>query len=278
MHLIFLLLIGVSGERQRRYLEDDDVPIIEVFDLTHPTTWQDMEEFYSAIAKGWKICINCGIPGLGTGLHLEHSTKLGSMQPATIPTEYLLTRLAIIDVSHMTKQISSSLILSLDVALQWMVLKHDPREPTLLLFNFGWKSKSTKRQCICKIPGLSYELAEYIARNLTRVVGVATDAPSLESEETREMALRTVSNVLGKNGVYIIENVNIKRKLPERGCMALAMPLKMREVSYVPARLTVFCPKQKTDRFVTIALKKPGQTKELIKVDGDVDLYEILNK
>lgn len=62
--------------------------------------------------------------------------------------------------------------------------------------------------------GLSYELAEWIAANLSHVVGVATDAPTFESEQTREFASRTVSNVLGRSGIYMIENVNFRRKVP----------------------------------------------------------------
>lgn len=63
-------------------------------------------------------------------------------------------------------------------------------------------------------PGLSYELAEWISANLSHVVGVATDTPTFESEQTREFASRTVSNVLGRSGVYMIENVHIRRKMP----------------------------------------------------------------
>ncbi|OWR53253.1 Kynurenine formamidase [Danaus plexippus plexippus] len=161
-----------------------------------------------------KICINCGIPGLGTGLHLEHLGSTGSMQPAVIPSEYLVTRLSIIDVSYLAKS-NPSLVLSLDVALQWPVLKYDPLEPTLVLFKFGWSaSNQLKRRCVCKIPGLSYELADFIASNLSHVVGVATDAPTLESDQTRELTKHTVSNVLGRSGVYMIENVHINGRIP----------------------------------------------------------------
>lgn len=59
--------------------------------------------------------------------------------------------------------------------------------------------------------------------------------------------------------------------------MSLALPLKMLEAAYVPTRLTVFCPTRKTDRFVTLALKKPEETMELVKADKDVDLAEIMN-
>ncbi|VVC92816.1 unnamed protein product, partial [Leptidea sinapis] len=87
------------------------------------------------------------------------------------------------------------------------ILKNDPSEPTLVVFKFGWEPPADlTRQCVCNISGLSYELAEYIAQNLTRVVGVATDAPTLESNETRENKDRTVSTILGKNGIYMMEN------------------------------------------------------------------------
>ncbi|XP_026487000.2 uncharacterized protein LOC113394044 [Vanessa tameamea] len=253
---------------------DEDLSIIDVFDLTNPTTWKELNEYYSAIDRNWKICVNCGIPGLGTGIHLEHTGASGSMQPAVIPTEYLLTRLEVIDVSYIAK-LERDLTLTLDVALQWPILKHDPREPTLILFKFGWTETNLKRKCICKIPGLSYELAEWIAANLSHVVGVATDAPSLESEQTREMTTRTVSNVLGRSGVYMIENVNLRRSLPERGCMAIVMPLKMLETSYVPTRLAALCPAH-SDGLVNIALRRTshGQTSSRV---NEVDLYEIMN-
>lgn len=65
-----------------------------------------------------------------------------------------------------------------------------------------------------ELPGLSYELAEWIAANLSHVVGVATDTPTFESEQTREFASRTVSNVLGRSGIYMIENVYFRGKMP----------------------------------------------------------------
>ncbi|KAJ0176969.1 hypothetical protein K1T71_006978 [Dendrolimus kikuchii] len=128
---------------------------------------------------------------------------------------------------------------------------------------------------------LSYELAEWIATNLSHVVGVATDAPTLESDQTREFSARTVSNLLGKNGVFMIENVNIERKIPEQGCMALVMPLKLHNVNHVPTRLTAFCPSIKTDLRVALALKKAEKNKKLETISSrvyDVNLEEILNQ
>ncbi|XP_034830779.2 uncharacterized protein [Maniola hyperantus] len=234
-----------------------------------------MAEYYEAVEKHWKICLNCSIPGLGTGIHLEYSSS-GSMQPAAIPTEYLLTRLAIIDVSYLAT-VNPALVLSLEVALQWTVLKHDPHQPTLVLFKFGWKEVNQQRKCVCKIPGLSYELAEYIAANLSHVVGVATDAPTLESEHTREMTSRTVSNVLARNGVYMIENVYLRKRIPDHGCMTIAMPLKMLEASYVPCRLTAFCAAQHSDRHVSIALKRVASSAPATSRRNQVQLEELLD-
>ncbi|CAH0719634.1 unnamed protein product, partial [Brenthis ino] len=264
--------IFAEGSFQKQYYEEDST--IDVFDLTQPTIWQELNEYYSAIEKHWKICINCGVPGLGTAIHLEHTGSSG-MKPAIIPPEYLVTRLTLIDVSYLTKM-ESNFVLTLDVALQWPVIKHDSKEPTLILFNFGWKQTNLKRKCVCKIPGLSYDLASWIAANLSHVVGVATDAPTLESDQTREMTSYTVSNILAKSGIYMIENVNFRKRLPERGCMTIAMPLMMLDASYVPTHLTAFCPSRQSDRQVTIALKKATTTFSKSRIN-EVDLNEILN-
>ncbi|KAL0840906.1 hypothetical protein ABMA28_014705 [Loxostege sticticalis] len=258
----------------------DNMGMINVVDLTKPTTWKELSSYYMAVERHWKMCINCGVPGLGTAMHLDFAnSEPGSMHPAIIPTEFLLTRLSIIDVSALTK-LHPSLVLSLDVALQWMSVKTDPKEPTLLLFKFGWKAEpGTKRTCVCETPGLSYELAEWIAANLSHVVGVATDTPTLESEQTREFTTRTINNLLGKSGVYMIENVNLKRKVPETGCMAIAMPLMLLHSNYVPTRLTAFCPSTKTDHRVMIALKKHGDGgKRVGSRVYDVNLEEIMDE
>ncbi|KAM3955561.1 LOW QUALITY PROTEIN: uncharacterized protein ACR2FA_010520 [Aphomia sociella] len=226
--------------------------------------------FYSISAYfSRKICFNCGVPGLGTSMHLDHANMAGSMHPATKPPEFLLTRLIIIDVSHMS-QLNPNLVLTLDVALQ-IPLKHDPHEPTLLFFGWKYTPKSIK-SCTCNIPGLSYELAEWIATNLTHVVGVATNTPTLESQQTQELNNRTIAYILGKRGVYMIENV-MKSKI-DRGCMSIAMPLKM-HIHYVPTRLTAFCP-SKTDQ-VMMALRKIGDLKKTPSTVYDVNLDEILN-
>ncbi|XP_035432955.1 uncharacterized protein LOC118264530 [Spodoptera frugiperda] len=277
---VFLVTFLLHMSHVYYCIEDPDR--IDVVDMTKPTTWRDLAIYYGAVEKHWKMCINCGVPDLGTGIHLEHTGSTGSMHPAVIPSEYLLSRLSIVDVSTLTT-LNPSVVLTLDVALQWAALKHDPKEPTLLLFKFGWTEEDNSRinvgACVCKVPGLSYELAEWIAANLSHVVGVATDTPTFESEQTREFASRTVSNVLGRSGIYMIENVHFRRKMPEQGCMALAMPLKLLNAPYVPTRLTAFCPSTKSDLHVVMALKKeiPIQTRLPNSRVYDVNLDEILS-
>ncbi|XP_075973371.1 uncharacterized protein LOC142974760 [Anticarsia gemmatalis] len=281
---LFMIVLKARATFSGRGIDLQDK--IDVVDMTKPTAWQDMSMYYGAMEKHWKMCINCGTPSLGTGMHLEHSETTGSMHPAVIPSEYLLSRLTVIDVTGVTVN-NPTLVLTLDVALQWMALKHDPKEPTLLLFRFGWPEHQNKQinvgTCVCKVPGLSYELAEWIAANLSHVVGVATDAPTFESEQTREFASRTVSNVLGRSGIYMIENVNYRRKVPEQGCLALAMPLKLLNSVYVPTRLTAFCPalgtNRQTDKHVVMALRKDTQTQTRMPNSRvyDVNLDEILS-
>ncbi|XP_072932275.1 uncharacterized protein [Epargyreus clarus] len=272
--IIFVVVVGKSNQKNSK---DQESSMIDIIDLTYPTTWEGLSDFYGAMEKRWKICVNCGIPGLGTAIHMGHTSYEGSVKPAVIPTEYLLTRLEIIDVSYLAK-LDPDLSLSLDVARQWSILKRDPKESTLLLFKFGWKQTSTKRQCVCRIPGISYELADWIASNLSHVVGIGTDAPTLETHETRELSARTVSNVLGKSGIYIIANVHLRKRLPAHSCMSIAMPLKLLEAHYVPTRLTAFCPSRKTDRKATIALMNKPLPLHIQKSRMfEVNLNEILN-
>lgn len=90
-------------------------------------------------------------------------------------TTILLFLVTVIDLTGMTA-INPTIVLTLDVALQWAALKHDPREPTLLLFRFGWTEEDNNnmniRSCTCKVPG---ESNEYIFNCLGRV----TAFPSL---------------------------------------------------------------------------------------------------
>lgn len=62
---------------------------------------------------------------------------------------------AVIDLSTHAAS-APNLVLSLEVAQQWPVMKRDPKEPTLLLFKFGWKDNRPAyraKSCICNIPG-----------------------------------------------------------------------------------------------------------------------------
>jgi hypothetical protein len=74
-------------------------------------------------------------------------------QPNSI---FFLSLVSVIDITTLTKK-NPSYVLTLDVALQWLPLKHDPKEPTLLLFKFGWvEDPYMKKTCVCKIPGNNF--------------------------------------------------------------------------------------------------------------------------
>ncbi|XP_053607297.1 uncharacterized protein LOC128673466 [Plodia interpunctella] len=273
--VVYFLINSCLGTFERPLSKDQTK--IAVLDLTKPTTWSELSEYFLAVEKHWKICVNCGIPGLGTSMHLDKfGADGGGTYPAVIPPEFLLTRLKVIDVSKIAKQ-DHNFVLTLNIAMQWMAVKRDPAEPTLLLFKFGWFAPpGNKRGCACSIPGISFELAQWIAGNLSHVVGVATDCPTVESHETREFSTRTIANVLGRSGVYMIESVRVHKKVPEQGCMTLALPLKMLHSVYVPTRLVAFCPTKLTDQRVVIGLRKSDIT-EFINRESDINLEDIMS-
>ena len=61
--------------------------------------------------------------------------------------------------------------------------------------------------------------------------------------------------------------------------MALAMPLKLLNVAYVPTRVTAFCPTTHSDLSVVMALKKDVQSQSRLPHSRvyDVNLDEILS-
>ncbi|XP_047995584.1 uncharacterized protein LOC125233572 [Leguminivora glycinivorella] len=187
---------------------------IDLFDLSHPVRWKDMQNVYLEIAAQtqWQVCYNCGFPEMGTSIHYQYH-GWNAMKPAAIPLNNLLTRLIVIDVSSLAKS-DPNLVLSLDDARRFLSVENGPFRPTILLFKFGWHdhpSYGLDFKCFCQIPGISFDLAAWIAVQLSHVVGVATDAPSLESEETRNATAKTVSALFGKSGVFMIENVDARR-------------------------------------------------------------------
>ncbi|KAJ8730359.1 hypothetical protein PYW07_017397 [Mythimna separata] len=278
----YILLVTIITQMSQRMKCISESKSIDLFDLTKPTTWRAMSRYYGAIEKHWKIpCNTCGTPHLGTGFHMGYTGSMGSMQPAIVPTEYLLSRLLVVDVSALTEH-NPAMVLTLDVALQWPALKHDPIEPTLLFFKFGWKEadswKINMKTCNCKVPGLSFELAEWIAANLSHVIGVATDTPTFESAQTRESSSTTVSKLLGMSGIYMIENVLYRKNMPEQGCLAITMPLKLLNAGYAPTRLTAFCPNSRSDRSVVLGLTKIDLHEKMPNSRlYDVNLDEILS-
>ncbi|KOB74794.1 putative cyclase [Operophtera brumata] len=142
-------------------------------------------------------------------MHLGHTASLEVIHPASIPPEYLSTQLAIIDVSSHT-ELNEEFILTLDVALQFMVLKHDPRDPTLVLFKFGWKEEDSMRRTIsCTYEGcmsiaapLKLVHANYVPTRLTAF------CPSTKTEQGH-VSLTLKKNTIGQASKSRLYDVNL---------------------------------------------------------------------
>lgn len=54
MNSIVLVIFAFHlGKGLTRSPIDDDLQVIQVFDLTHPTTWKDMTEYFNALERQW---------------------------------------------------------------------------------------------------------------------------------------------------------------------------------------------------------------------------------
>ncbi|GBP05514.1 Kynurenine formamidase [Eumeta japonica] len=92
------------------------------------------------------------------------------------------------------------------------------------------------------LPGLSVEVAEWIATTYKNVVGVGVDVPSVDPASSVDYGAR---KILLDAGLYILENVKMDDYIPEASCTALVMPAKHRRRETGGVRLTAICPRQR---------------------------------
>ncbi|GBP05516.1 Kynurenine formamidase [Eumeta japonica] len=102
-------------------------------------------------------------------------------------------------------------------------------------------AKLASRKAMPKFDSLSVEVAEWITTSYKNIVGVGVDVASVDPGSSTDFA---VHKILLKAGLYNIENANLYTPIPEYGCTALVLPMKIRFGTGAPLRLVAICPKQ----------------------------------
>ncbi|CAH2040489.1 unnamed protein product, partial [Iphiclides podalirius] len=163
-----------------------------------------------------------------------------------IPLDKLIVPLIIADISSKVNDDPNFVLYKHHLDY---LLNDNMGKPCLIVFKFGWGkfAKDKKKYLGIKsdgqlnFPGLSAEVAEWITSSYKNVVGIGVDVASVDPGANNDFP---VHKILTKAGLYMIENVHFEREIPDHGCTALALPMKIALGTGAPLRFVAVCPKQ----------------------------------
>ncbi|XP_061385407.1 kynurenine formamidase-like [Danaus plexippus] len=90
------------------------------------------------------------------------------------------------------------------------------------------------------VPCLSAEVAEWITSSYKNIIGVGVDTASVDPGSSTGF---DAHKILTKSGLYMLENVKLDENVPDYGCTALILPMKIAKGTGAPLRLVAICPK-----------------------------------
>ncbi|KAJ2947462.1 hypothetical protein O0L34_g17246 [Tuta absoluta] len=235
----------------------------EFIDLTHPfdnktVYWTNTQNFEFTkkteefTKDGWYAAKEFAAGEHG-GTHLDapyHFTASG-LNVANLPLEKLIVPLIIVDVSSITNVNPSFVLYNQHLD---HILNNNLGKPCVVIFKFGWSKYFNDRKKYLGLddaqhknfPGLSAEIAEWVTTHYKNIVGIGVDTASVDPGSSQDFP---VHRITAASGLYGIENVNLNKPIPDHGCTALVMPMKIAEGSGAPLRLVAICPKQIPKRF-----------------------------
>jgi kynurenine formamidase len=186
------------------------------------------------------------------GTHLdapEHFAR-GARTADQIPLESLIGPAAVIDVSAACAQDRDYLFTARDI-LDWEQRNGPLPEGAIVLFRTGfgkfWPDREKYMGTVLRgpegvaalhFPGISREAAQLLA-NERRIAAVGLDTPSLDNGQSKNFIAHRI--LLAKN-IPGFENVANLERLPARGAMVIALPVKIRGGSGAPLRIVALVP------------------------------------
>ncbi|XP_068624649.1 isatin hydrolase-like [Battus philenor] len=230
----------------------------EFIDLTYPFDsksiyWPNSKEFQftNKIAMfqrdGSWYASNDFAAGEHGGTHIDapyHFSASGS-RIEQLPLDKLIVPLVIVD---MTSKVNDDPNFVLYKSHLDYMLNDNMGKPCLVIFKFGWSKFSTDKvkylgmnEGKLNFPGLSVEVIEWITSSYKNIVGIGVDVASVDPGSSTDFS---VHKIIATAGLYNIENVYFGQPVPDYGCTALVMPMKIAQGTGAPLRLVAICPKQ----------------------------------
>ncbi|XP_053605217.1 isatin hydrolase-like isoform X2 [Plodia interpunctella] len=205
------------------------------------------------VARLW-YAANDFAAGEHGGTHIDapyHFHKEG-LHVGEIPLEKLIVTLIIVDVSSIANNDPNFVLHKHHLD---NVLYFDLNKPSVVIFKFGWSKYFNDRKKYLGLneydntlnfPGLSEGVAEWITTTYKTVVGIGVDVASVDTGSSKTFPVHKATS---KAGLYNLENVNLNQQIPDTGCTALVMPMKIALGTGAPLRLVAICPKQTPNKF-----------------------------
>lgn len=179
-----------------------------------------------------------------------------------LPLAKLIGYGAVFDIHEMVKQNPSYQLSKKDIDIWESKHGSIPTEAILLIYT-GWSNKWPDFNSYSNInssevesyPGISPEAIDFLIRERkVHAVGIDTFSPYLGNSNSNNQ--RAFLNA----GKYYLNNLTNLDKLPARGSIVMALPIKLDKVSSSPVRVLAIIPQDKTE--IEPGKKKVQQTTE----------------
>jgi kynurenine formamidase len=258
-----LMLAGASiVSRARAQDIPEPLPAGEVVDLTHPFDastlyWPTAEPFALEIVAegdtpaGW-YAANAFCAAEHGGTHLDapvHFAQQGRTADE-IPLEDLIGDAAVVDVSAGSSDPDREI--GVDDIEAWESVNGSLPERAIVLLRTGWGERwpdperylGTAERGLDAVadlhfPGLSEDGARLLVARGIRAVGI--DTASIDRGQSTDFRAH---RVLAAANVPIFENVANLARLPARGALVVALPMKIARGTGGPLRIVAFLPER----------------------------------
>ncbi len=184
------------------------------------------------------------------GTHLDAPSHFASsgISIDEIPVEHLMGSAIVIDAQSACAH-NPDYALTVNDIKQWEA-QHGSIEPqSLIFFRTGWGKKWPDRteylgsptpgdSLSLHFPGFSPEAMDFLIRQ-RHIRGVGIDTASIDPGQSRNFLAH---QILSKANRYALENVASLEKLPPRGAMVYALPIKIKGGTGAPVRIIALIP------------------------------------
>ena len=252
--LIFMsaLLFPLTGQA---------IPPPQVIDLTHvfdehTVYWPNNKNFSrddtakGLTARGHWYASGTFAASEHGGTHLDAPNHFAASGRSIdeIPVEQLLGAAIVIDVQSACTR-NPDYMLTVNDIKQWET-RHGSIEPhSLILLRTGWGGKwpdtseylgspTPDDPLSLHFPGFSPKAMEFLVHQ-RHVRGVGIDTASIDPGQSRDFPAH---RILSEANRYALENVASLEKLPPRGAMVYALPMKIKGGTGAPVRIIALIP------------------------------------